>query len=148
MGCGYGEFVKYCISKKIKISTYYGYDLSANMIEAAKKYIGSNNIKLFQSGDINTFADYTIASGVFNVKFDENLENWEAYVYKTIKNMFKNSRKGISFNCLSKYVDWEQNKLYYADPLVIFDFCKKNLSKKVNLIHDYDLYEFTVQVIR
>ena len=38
---------------------------------------------------------------------------------------FENEKK-IIFNNLSKYVDYKDKNLFYADPLVIFDFCKKN----------------------
>jgi SAM-dependent methyltransferase len=148
LGCGYGELIKFCEAQKIQISEYFGYDLSVEMINAAKKYIGAPNVKLFQSGTIHTKADYTIASGIFNVKFNEDKENWEAYVLDTITHMYDNSEKGISFNFLTKYVDWEKDDLFYQDPMEIFDFCKKNLSEKVNLIHDYDLYEFTIQIIK
>ena len=148
LGCGYGELVKYCASQKMQISDYFGYDLSSEMIDAAEKYIGASNVSLFQSGKINSIADYTVASGIFNVKFEEEIEIWEAYVLDIIKHLFESSTKGTSFNFLSKYVDWEQENLYYADPLLIFDYCKKNLSKKVNLIHDYDLFEFTIYVLK
>ena len=148
LGCGYGELVKYCASQKMQISDYFGYDLSSEMIDAAEKYIGASNVSLFQSGKINSIADYTIASGIFNVKFEEEIEIWEAYVLDTITHMYDNSEKGISFNFLTKYVDWEKDDLFYQDPMEIFDFCKKNLSEKVNLIHDYDLYEFTIQIIK
>ena len=36
--------------------------------------------------------------------------------------------------------------LYYADPLFLFDYCKKKYSKSVALLHDYGLYEFTILV--
>jgi len=62
--------------------------------------------------------------------------------------MNKKSIKGFAFNMLTKYSDREYMKeyLYYADPLFIFDYCKRNFSKKVALIHDYELYEFTILV--
>ena len=41
-----------------------------------------------------------------------------------------------------------QDNLYYADPLFIFDFCKRNFAKNISLIHDYDLYEFTILVTK
>jgi SAM-dependent methyltransferase len=148
LGCGYGEMVKYCNAQKILLSAYYGYDLSAEMVDAAETYIGAPNVSLFQSGKLKTIADYTIASGIFNVKFEEQRHNWEEYVLETIKHLFESSTIGISFNFLTKYVDWEQDDLYYADPFLIFDYCKKELSKKVNLIHDYNLFEFTIHVLK
>ena len=40
-----------------------------------------------------------------------------------IKKMFKNSRKGIVFNSLSKYVDFENDKLFYTYPDKILKYC-------------------------
>ena len=42
---------------------------------------------------------------------------------------------------------------YYLDieekiPNEYIDFCKKELSSKVNLYHDYDLYEWTLIVLK
>jgi hypothetical protein len=49
---------------------------------------------------------------------------------------------------LTKYSDKEYMKeyLYYADPLYLFDYCKKHFSKNVALLHDYNLYEFSIIV--
>ena len=57
LGCGYGGLIKFCEAQKIQILEYFGYDLSVEMINAAKKYIGAPNVKLFQSGTIHTKAD-------------------------------------------------------------------------------------------
>jgi hypothetical protein len=58
------------------------------------------------------------------------------------------SRKGFSVNFLTKYSDPERMRpdLYYADPCLIFDYCKTHFSKNVALLHDYNLYDFTVLV--
>ena len=148
LGCGYGELVKFCEMNNFDFVKYDGYDVSQDMIDAANKYIGGEKVTLYKSANIETQADYTIASGIFNVMFDEQKDNWENYIKETISHMFEKSNKGISFNFLTKYVDWEQENLYYADPLLYFDYCKNNLSKKVNLIHDYELYEFTLQLVK
>jgi hypothetical protein len=62
--------------------------------------------------------------------------------------MHDKSRLGFAFNHLSSYSDKEymQSYLYYADPLFLFDYCKKNFSKNVALIHDYGQYDFTIIV--
>ena len=87
-----------------------------------------------------------MTSGIFNVKFDEQRDNWEYYVKQTLKNMFEQSKKGMAFNLLTKYVDFEAADLFYADPTQYFDYCKKELSSYVNLIHDYNLYEWTIVI--
>ena len=58
------------------------------------------------------------------------------------------SRRGFSSNFLTKYSDADKMRpdLYYADPLFLFDYCKRNFSKNIALLHDYDLYDFTLLV--
>jgi len=40
----------------------------------------------------------------------------------------------------------ERPDLYFGDPLLYFDFCKRNFSRNVALLHDYGLYDFTILV--
>ena len=148
LGCGYGEMVKFCEHNNFNLNRYEGYDISKKMIEAASNYlINYQNIHLYNLSEIKNKLNYTISSGIFNVKFDESIKNWEEYIKETLMKMFEKSDKGIAFNLLSKYVDYKSsNELFYADPMDYFEFCKKNMSKKVNLLHDYELYEWTITV--
>ena len=93
-------------------------------------------------------ADYSVASGIFSVKMEHNESEWLSYILATLEQMNEKSIRGFSFNMLTKYSDKEYMKdnLYYADPLFIFDYCKRNFSKQVALLHDYGLYEFTILV--
>jgi hypothetical protein len=34
--------------------------------------------------------------------------------------------------------------LYYGDPCFLFDYCKRHFSKNIVLLHDYNLYDFTL----
>jgi hypothetical protein len=70
------------------------------------------------------------------------------YILETLEKINALSVKGFSFNILTSYSDKEYMKdnLFYADPLFFFDYCKKNFSKNVSLLHDYDLYEFTLLI--
>jgi hypothetical protein len=93
-------------------------------------------------------ADYTVASGIFNVKLDISADEWAHYVLRTVDTIAKLSRKGFAFNALTKYSDADRMRpdLYYADPFLLFDYCKTKISRFVSLLHDYPLYEFTVLV--
>tara|TARA_R110000796_G_scaffold71409_5_gene162206 strand:- start:74256 stop:74885 length:630 start_codon:yes stop_codon:yes gene_type:complete len=149
LGCGYGELVKYCARNSFKLGEYFGYDISEEMLNNAKDYLAEfESVNLIRSSYLNTMADYTIASGIFNVRFDNKLQDWEEHIKSTLRDMFEHSKKGISFNLLTKYVDFEADNLYYAYPAYYFDFCKTELSKKVNLLHDYPLYEWTITVFK
>jgi hypothetical protein len=92
--------------------------------------------------------DFVIASGIFNVKQQASDSEWNTYILETLHHMNSFSLTGFAFNVLSAYSDKEymRNDLYYADPLSLFDYCKRNFSKYVALLHDYPLYEFTILV--
>ena len=128
---------------------YIGIDISQAMIdEACKIYKGYENTSFLLSADVPEMVDFAVASGIFNVKRESSVADWEKYVLCIIENLDKNTSKGFAFNCLTKYSDAEYMKdyLYYPDPCFYFDYCKRNFSRNVALLHDYGLYEFTVLV--
>jgi hypothetical protein len=98
--------------------------------------------------DTNTKADYVLASGLFNVRLKQSIQDWEKYILDTLDTINNIARKGFAFNILTSYSDKEFMKdyLYYASPEYFFKHCKLNYSKQVSLLHDYGLYEFTILV--
>jgi len=95
-------------------------------------------------------ADYLVAAGIFNIKMDAEYEVWQDFICKTLARMNALCSKGFSFNMLTKYSDADRMAqrpdLFYGDPLFFFDYCKRNFSKNVTLLHDYGLYDFTMLV--
>lgn len=146
LGCGYGAYISFLEKNFNNQFDYLGYDISNEMINAAmQKYPDC----LFTSIEEEVKqADYLVASGILNVKNEISNDDWKAYIFQQLETMHRLSLKGFSFNALTKYSDKEYMKdyLYYADPLEIFDYCKKNFSRNVALIHDYELYEFSIIV--
>jgi SAM-dependent methyltransferase len=153
LGCGYGSLFEYMMENGFQSFQFFGYDLSEEMIAQAKSVFSANKNSTFKKitdPDQMTMADYTVASGIFNVKMDYEEKEWLDYFLTTLNSMNANSNRGFSFNALTKYSDREfmKDNLYYADPLFLFDYCKTQFSKYVTLIHDYPLYEFTILVKR
>jgi len=149
-GCGYGEFYSY-LNQAFPNNNflYIGYDISDAMILNARSVKRDNDNAIFVDKLPGEPVDYSIASGVFNVKLDlAGDDEWKDYMLQTINTLNKISIKGFSFNALTKYSDTEhkRNYLFYSDPLWLFDYCKTNFSRNVALLHDYDLYEFTIIV--
>ena len=148
-GCGYGSAVDFIYKDmNSSLSEYKGYDISDEMLKAAaenlKKY--KLNCEFVNSKDIHSSADYVIVSGTFNVKLDTSRKEWEEFIENTLTSLNNSAKKGFSFNMLTSYVDWQEPHLYYGNPCFWFDFCKRNFSKYVNLIHDYPLWEWTITV--
>jgi len=152
LGCGYGRLYE-VLKKNYDRFSYMGYDLSEEMIANARKlYGGSENHGFSVITDHFELlpADYTVASGIFNVMMGHSVAEWQDYFLTVLRQMDRVSTSGFAFNCLTIYSDKEYMKdnLYYADPCFFFDFCKRNFSKNVALLHDYDLYEFTILVTK
>ena len=144
-GCGYGALINYLKSCGLQFQ-YVGFDISSEMIaRAGEMYPGASFVD--NQGDLRE-ADYTLASGIFNVKLDTDESAWKSYMLDVLDTMNSLSRSGFAFNALTKYSDAEfmRSDLYYADPLFIFDHCKTRYSRFVTLLHDYPLYEFTMLV--
>lgn len=145
-GCGYGALVEYMTDRGYTFQ-YRGFDISDQMIAKARElHRELEHCQFFTDESHLTVADYTIASGIFNVKLQTSDEEWKVYVLHTLGKIAELSEKGFAFNVLTKYSDRKlmRSDLYYADPLFLFDYCKRNFSRFVALLHDYPLYEFTI----
>tara|TARA_B100001287_G_C22506164_1_gene445991 strand:+ start:48 stop:668 length:621 start_codon:yes stop_codon:yes gene_type:complete len=147
-GCGYGAHLEYLLQKQYSVAAYNGYDLSEKMLSKSKKRLKDFNgdLKLINSSNISTLADFTFVSGTFNVRFESTYDEWKKFIEETLHMINESSKFGFSYNLLSKYVDWEESHLFYGDPCYWFDYCKKNFSRQVTLLHDYPLYEWTILV--
>jgi SAM-dependent methyltransferase len=147
LGCGYGALYGYMAERGYGFQ-YHGYDLSEGMIEKARSLYGERANCRFTQSDVLEEADYTTACGLFNVKMNVDSRDWEQYVLEVLGKINQASRKGFSFNILTRYSDPEHMKdhLYYPDPCFYFDYCKNKFSKHVALLHDYPLYEFSILV--
>jgi|GEM_PF-31960 len=149
-GCGYGALIDYLVRAGCDFE-YRGFDISEAMIAKARElHEGKGPYSFVTDESLMTPADYTVASGVFNVKMDASIEEWERYVLSTIDTIARLSTKGFAFNVLTGYADPELMRadLYYADPLFLFGFCRTRYSRWITLLHDYGLYEFTILVRR
>lgn len=148
LGCGYGALLEY-LNPIYENFIYYGYDISESMIGlATETYKREKNAGFIINSEPSELADYTVASGIFNVRLEYSDHEWWDYMTGTIDSLNKSSRIGFSFNCLTSYSDKEKMRsdLYYADPCKLFDYCKTHYSNQVALLHDYGLYEFTILV--
>ena len=152
-GCGYGALLDYMHLRHDTVDyRYVGYDWSEKMIAEATRLHGPEILKgepQWHCGtEYFTSVDYTVASGIFNVKLGQSTENWQEYVLNTLRKINALSRRGFAFNMLTSYSDVEKMRsdLNYASPTFYFDLCKSEFSRYVTLLHDYPLYEFTILV--
>lgn len=147
-GSGYGGMYDYLV--KLNHDVYYvGYDIVEPMVVEGRELHPHNQDCLFTNKiEEVPVLDYAIASGTFNMKLDTQLDLWTQIVIEALIQMDAHASKGFAFNMLTKYSDADRMRpdLYYADPCFFFDYCKRNFSKNVALLHDYRLYDFTIIV--
>jgi SAM-dependent methyltransferase len=146
LGCGYGALFPFLIEAGFDVRVFLGYDISSAMLDAARNSVKDSRAEFIHAPEVTHRADYTFASGIFNVRFDIEEDLWLSYVERTLDNMNDHSEKGFSFNMLTTYVDYREKHLFYGNPFHFFDVCRKRFSKKVSLLHDYDLWEWTMIV--
>lgn len=155
VGCGLGHLLDYLKESGHSPSSYLGIDIVPEFIELAKKRHVSFHNADFRKHDIQTESlggsfDHVVICGIFNNVLPDN---W-TFIFETLNKSFEVARTSLSFNLLSTYVDYQDPMLFYADPLRVFDFCKRNLSRKIDLQNSYLLkegsipYEYTVTVYR
>jgi SAM-dependent methyltransferase len=147
-GCGYGALLDFLRERGGDVR-YTGNDLSADMVEAARGQHAADPAARFVVGaEPPEPADFTVASGVFNVRLDRSEEEWRAYVLDSLDVLARSSRRGFAFNALTLYSDVEKRRpdLHYADPRELFDHCMRRYSRHVALLHDTPLWEFTILV--
>lgn len=148
IGCGQGDFINFLIKEKINFNKFIGLDISNPMINYCKKtFYDLENVTFFCGNFLDEINipnfDYAFLSGTLSFKIDNN---WD-YTKALITKVFTNATGGIASNFLTSYVDFKVEKNFHYEPEIMFNFGKK-LSKKVNLFHDYPLYEFTIQILK
>lgn len=147
-GCGFGSLAPY-MQKLGYQFTYTGFDISEGMIAQADqmKPRGSDWTFTTRVTDLKP-VDYVIGCGIFNLRFEANDEDWMAYILETLANMDELSTRGFSFNMLTSYSDADKMRAdhYYSNPGFFFDYCKRHFSCNVALLHDYEIYDFTILV--
>ena len=147
-GCGYGAFLHY-LRGRGHTGAYVGFDASAAMTQAARQVSPEDGGARFVSDrSALGLADVTVASGIFNVRLDASDDAWGEHVLETVQDLASVSARGFAFNALTVYSDADKRRadLYYCDPLMLFDHCRRTFSRRVALLHDYPLYEFTILV--
>lgn len=100
VGCGYGA-LRGLLSRRQRRAQidYLGTDVSAAMVAAARRRWRRRADCAFEvAAGATRVADYSLASGIFNVKLDCPLPDWEALVARTLDNLRRHSRLGYGVN--------------------------------------------------
>jgi SAM-dependent methyltransferase len=148
VGAGAGHLLD-LLRERGSAAAYSGSDLSPAMLEAARRRHPGVEFerKDLLEDDIGRH-DVVLCSGLFHVKLEHSDAEWWSLVRRGVERMYAACRVAIAFNLMSDQVDFRAPSLYYASPGEVLEFCRRQLSRRVTLRHDYPLHEFSVYVYR
>lgn len=135
-GCGAGHLLG--LLKRVGFAgEYVGYDLSAELLKLARENHPEGRFELrnILQERIPERFDLVFISGVFNNDITCN----QSFLQDILRLLFAVTDEGLAFNCLSHYVDYKAEGLYYFNPAEVFVFCKEELTPMVSLRHDYEI---------
>ncbi len=150
LGCGYGALLTYLSNHHATTEIdYLGVDLSATMIcHAHRLYSDWPRTHFAVGSTCSRVADFSVASGIFNVKLKQDLETWENFIVQTLLDMKANSRRGFAVNFMLPEAPHlvPHEMLYRTVPQRWIEFCRDRLDCSVKMIANYGLREFTLLI--
>jgi SAM-dependent methyltransferase len=145
LGCGYGAMFKSLKDlPQFSDGTYFGYDISDEMLSAARKEVQDPRCIFIKSHVATEKADYSFVSGTYNMRMNSSNEEWLTYVKMNLEQLWTKTRIGLGFNMLNIESPLRDKTLFYADPFDFINFCKNHLSEKVSLSKILNPNEFVI----
>ncbi len=149
VGCGAAELNNMLKTRSLNC-VYHGLDLVQNMVDAVNTRFGEGTAfqgNLLEMEMVGKY-DYVVASGTFNAKLNNDEDDWRIFFFKNLEMMFKCCNRAIIFNCMSQFVEWRYERLYYVNINDFSNYIVNNLSRKFVLDHSYPLFECTFVVYK
>ena len=150
VGCGYGALLAFLAKRhRGKKVDYLGIDLSPAMIaEAHQLWRKRRNTEFIIANTPPRIADYSVASGIFNVKLNQPEALWTQFIEKTLTTMHATSRRGFAVNFLAPLAEGATGKpeLYRAPSTLWGRYCEQAFGAAVEVLGSYGMREYTLLV--
>ena len=150
VGCGLGLLLDYLDENALLDRVAYtGVDLVEPILEEVqrrwpKQTFDRRDVRDQPYGE-DAF-DYSVICGIFTHKHGNTHEQTLALAHDTLTAVWRSVKLGLSFNAMSKHVDWERDDLFHWPLDDIMAFCKRDLSRHVTFRLDYGLWEASTLV--
>ncbi|MBC5763376.1 class I SAM-dependent methyltransferase [Ramlibacter albus] len=146
LGCGYGALLGLLRrTGRARGVDYLGTDVSPAMVAQARA-LWRGTARFEVGGAPSRVADYSVASGIFNVRIDEPRRLWEDFVAETLVQLAFASRRGFAVNFLKPLPRGTDDvpELYRPPPRRWAAFCEDELGLSVETVAGYGLREVTL----
>lgn len=142
LGCGYGALLSFLHREHAGSRVnYLGVDISGQMLRLARRQHSGTPAARFVTGPaIPRVADYSVASGIFNVCLDQPKGRWETLIAVTLAELARTSRRGFAVN----FHRAPGPGIYSSAPGQWAEYCTDHLGTEVSVLDSYGLPEFTL----
>lgn len=147
VGCGWGGLLHFLGRRRMLHRVdYLGIDLSEDMVQAARRARPRHAARFVAAQAAPRIADYSVASGIFNVMLDLPLATWEAFVRTTLASLRETSRLGFAVNFMEPLPpDLDPTPgLYRPDAAQWIAHMQSALGVDVQTVAGYGLREVTL----
>jgi len=148
LGCGYGALVAFLGRRHGMCAIdYLGIDLSAPMVRHARRQCRGRDRTRFVTGHKSPrIADYSVASGIFNVQLNEPREVWEGFIEATLNRLAETSSQGFAVNFIEAPPRGSLIKpgLYTTEPERWATYCRRQFAAETQVIGGYGMREFSL----
>lgn len=152
VGCGYGALRGFLRQRhRLASIDYLGVDLSQAMVDSARARWGHVPQTRFEpASGLLRIADYSIASGIFNVRLHHSEADWESWVAHTLQSLHDASQIGFAVNFLAPPQPGEVSPQALYRPAIEKwkSFCENGLQSTVESITGYGMREYTLLVTK
>jgi SAM-dependent methyltransferase len=150
VGCGYGALRAF-LHRRHRLASieYLGVDLSEAMIDSARAHWGHLPQTRFEAAGASLrVADYSIASGLFNVRLHHTNDDWESWVTLVLQRLHAASQIGFAVNFLAPpQPDEARPQELYCPAIERWrSYCENELRSTVEPITGYGMREYTLLV--
>jgi SAM-dependent methyltransferase len=150
LGCGYGAMVGFLQRQYSACNIdYLGVDLSKEMVRRARRqWRRVERVRFVEGYHSPRTADYSVASGIFNVRQAESHDSWEAFIRETLQHLAATSSRGFAVNFVEAFPCGERGVpgLYTTTPEPWIGFCVDHIGADVEVIEGYGMREFSLLV--
>lgn len=138
--------IRYC-EREI---TYSGSEVVPGFVEHCKAHYPEGRFELYDLslGPRDERYDYLIFGGTFYHLIDNDPDAMREFMHRLLKNAWEMSERGLAFNVITSFVEYEKPGLYYPDLPELMCFVARELSRYFVIDHATPLFEATICVWR
>jgi SAM-dependent methyltransferase len=150
LGCGYGAMAAFLRRRHGACSVdYMGIDLSKEMVRRARaQWQGVDRVRFVEGCCSPRTADYSVASGIFNVRLAVSDDCWNTFISATLRELAMTSSRGFAVNFIDHAPGSQgvPQGLYTTSPEPWIKYCVEHIGTDVELIKGYGMLEFSLLI--